>query len=289
MKNLLLFLTRYNHCILFILLEVASFILIFRFNSYQGSVFFSSANIVAGKLYEWDSAVTTFFTMATANKELNVRNLELEQEVRSLTEQIEKAQKGDSATVNGVRTQVSPDFRLIPAQVITNSLNRKDNLITIDKGEADGVRPDMGVACGNGAVGVVYMTSSHYAVVIPILNAKSNISVRIKNHDYYGYLSWNGGATDVAYVNDIPRYARFYLNDIVETSGYSSIFPPGIIVGKIKKAFNSHDGLSYRLQIQLATDFGSLRDVCVIDNSSMEERIQLMMAAKDSLKIKANE
>ncbi|MCD8290132.1 MAG: rod shape-determining protein MreC [Prevotella sp.] len=289
MKNLLLFLTRYNHCILFIILEVASFILIFRFNSYQGSVFFSSANVVAGKIYEWDSAVRTFFTMSTANRELNVRNLELEQMVRSLTEQLETVQKGDSATVKDVRSQVSAEYRLIPAKVITNSLNKKDNLITINKGEADGVRPDMGVACGNGVVGVVYMASQHYSVVIPILNAKSNISVRIKNRGYYGYLSWNGGLSDIAYVNDIPRYARFYRGAVIETSGYSSIFPPGIIVGKIEKAFNSHDGLSYKLQIRLSTDFGSLRDVCVIDNSSMEERIQLLMAAKDSLKIKTNE
>ncbi len=289
MNNLLAFLTRYNHCILFVLLEVASFVLVFRFNSYQSSVFFSSANIVAGKLYEWDSEARTFLTMATANKELNVRNIELEQEVRSLSEQLVKAQEGDSAIVNQTRTQLPADFRLIPAKVITNSLNRKDNFITIDKGEADGIRPDMGVACGNGVVGTVYMTSRHYSVVIPVLSSKSNISVRLKNSGYYGYLNWNGGEPDVAYVNDIPRYAKLSIFATVETSGYSSIFPPGIMVGKIIQVFNSHDGLSYRVKIRLSTDFGSLRDVCVFDNSAMQERIQLLLTAKDSLKIRSEE
>ncbi len=287
MKSLLEFLSRYNHCFLFVILEIASFVLVFRYNSYQGSVFFSSANVIAGQIYEWDSAVRSFFTLTTANKQLNERNLELEQTVRSLSEQLEQ-QGVDTSFLRSAKVQFPVEYRLIPAKVITNSLNRPDNLITINKGEADGVRPDMGVACGNGVVGTVYMVSEHYAVVIPILSSKSNISVKIKNRGYYGYLSWTGGASDIAYVNDIPRYAHFSIGATVETSGYSSIFPPGICVGKILQVFNSHDGLSYRVQIRLSTDFGSLRDVCVIDNSLIKERIELMLAAKDSLKLKAD-
>lgn len=289
MNNLLAFLSRYNHCIIFALLEVASLFLVFRFNSYQGSVFFSTANIVAGKFYQWDSAARTFLTMTTANEQLNIRNLELEQQVHSLSEQLAQLQQGDSSIISLTKEQIHADFNLIPAKVITNSLNRKDNFITIDKGKADGVNTDMGVACGNGVVGTVYMSSQHYSIVIPVLSSKSNISVRLKNSGYYGYLSWDGGPSNLAYVNDIPRYAKLFIGGTVETSGYSSIFPPGILVGKITKVFNSHDGLSYRVQIQLSTDFGCLRDVCVFDNSSLQERIQLLLEAKDSLKIREDE
>lgn len=146
----------------------------------------------------------------------------------------------------------------------------------------------MGVACGNGVVGVVYMVSEHYAIVIPLLNSKSNVSVTIRKRGYYGYLHWTGGASDLAYVDDIPRHAHFRLGDLVETSGYSSIFPPGIIVGQILHVYNSSDGLSYRVQVRLTTDFGNLRDVCVIDNSAMKERIELLQSAEDSLKLKQN-
>ena len=74
----------------------------------------------------------------------------------------------------------------------------------------------------------------------------------------------------------------------METSGYSSIFPPGIIVGQILHVYNSADGLSYRVQVRLTTDFGNLRDVCVIDNTAMEERINLLRNAEDSLRLKQN-
>jgi len=134
-------------------------------------------------------------------------------------------------------------------------------------------------------VGVVYMPSQHYSIVIPVLSSKSNISVAIRGRGYYGYLHWTGGASDLAYVDDIPRHAHFRLGDTVETSGYSSIFPQGIIVGRILHVYNSRDGLSYRVQVKLSTDFSNLRDVCVIDNTGMEERINLLRAAEDSLKL----
>lgn len=287
MRNLLDFLAKYNHWFVFVALEVVCFVLLFRYNSYQGSVWFSSANVVAGKIYEIDAAVKNYFSLTKINEQLTERNLYLEQQVRRLSEQI-KTSVGDSSWVEKTQAEVLKGHKLIPAKVITNSLDKRDNFITIDKGLADGVRKDMGVACGNGVVGVVYMTSEHYSVVIPLLNSKSNVSVTIRKRGYYGYLHWTGMAADLAYVDDVPRHARFALGDLVETSGYSSIFPPGIIVGQILHIYNSSDGLSYRIQVKLTTDFGNLRDVCVIDNTSMNERIELLRSAQDSLKLKQN-
>ena len=157
--------------------------------------------------------------------------------------------------------------------------------MTIDKGSADGVEVDMGVACGNGVVGVVYLVSSHYSVVIPVLNTTmSRISCAIRGRNYFGYLRWDGKDPAVAFVEDVPRHAKFKRGEWVETSGYSSIFPRGILVGQIEKVFNSSDGLSYKLQVRLSTDFGCLRDVFVINDKSIAERVRLMEVARDSLR-----
>lgn len=287
MRNLIDFITRYNHWFVFVILEVISFVLLFRFNSYQGSVWLSSANAVAGKVYEADATVKNFFSLTKINQQLNVRNLYLEQTVRKLSEQV-RTEKKDSSWLFRTQAEVLKKYKLIPAKVITNSIDKRDNFITIDKGRADGIKPDMGVACGTGIVGVVYMVSEHYAIVIPILSSKSNISVTIRKRGYFGYLHWTGGASDLAYVDDIPRHAHFRLGDLIETSGYSAMFPPGIIAGQILHVYNSPDGLSYRVQVRLTTDFGNLRDVCVIDNTVMKERIDLMRSAQDSLKLKQN-
>ena len=289
MKNLLDFLVKYYHWVLFVVLEVISVILLLRYNGYQGSVWFSTANILVGKFYEGTSAVSSFFTMQKANEDLTLRNFYLERQVHQLRRLYGKAvQKTDPKDVQ--QLDELRQYKLIPAKVITSELHKANNLMTINKGSADSIESGMGVVCGKGIVGVTYLTSAHYTVVVPVLNSRSShISCAIRGHDYFGVLRWYGGDAGYAYVEDIPRHARFKRGDWVETNGYSSIFPAGVLVGQIVEVYNSRDGLSYKLKIRLSTDFGNLRDVVVIADKTIAERMQLMRAAKDSLKLNVNE
>ena len=285
MHNLTEFLAKHNHWFVFLVLEVVSMVLLFRNNSYQGSVWFSSANAVTGKVYEWDSAVESYFSLSGVNSQLTQRNAFLEQQVRMLDDSIARLTRSQEAAVTRLSSMVPfQGCRLIPAKVVANMVNRYDNLITIDKGSADGVKRDMGVVCGMGVVGIVYLVSEHYSIVIPALNSHSNISCTIQRRGYFGYLRWRGGSSQLAYLEDVPRHAHFKLGDNVVTSGYSSVFPPGVMVGKVLHVFNSADGLSYRVQVKLSTDFARLRDVCLVDDSALQERIDLMRAAQDSIK-----
>ena len=225
MRNLLDFLRRYHHWFLFILLEVISGVLLFKFNSYQGSVWFSTANVAIGKAYEMEATVGQFFSLTRINEELTLRNFYLERQVTQLRRlYTEKTQ--DTTVMQRNELQFLSRYSLVPAKVVTNSLNRADNLITIDKGSLDGIKRDMGVACGNGIVGVVYLVSSNYSVVIPVLNMSlSRISCSVRVRGYFGYLHWYGSDPTVAYLEDIPRHARIKKGEWIETSGYSAIFP----------------------------------------------------------------
>ena len=283
MRNLLDFLAKYSYWLLFVLLEAISFVLLFRFNSYQGSVWFSSANIVAGKIYDTSSKIESYFQLSKINEQLTQRNLYLEQRLAKLERDLGDS-AADTAMNKSLLLQSLHPYRLIPAKVVGMSWNRRDNLLTINKGEADGVKKDMGVVCGTGVVGIVYLTSAHYAIVIPVLNSQSNISCIIQGRGYFGYLHWTGGSISEAYVDDVPRHAHFKLYENVVTSGYSSVFPAGVMIGKILHVYNSTDQMSYRLKVELATDFGKLRDVCVIDNTALSEQADIMRAAEDSIR-----
>ena len=289
MRNLLEFLKNHFHWFLFVLLEVLCAVLLFQYNNYQNSVWFTSANWVTGKVYEWTSWMESFFSMTKVNEDLTLRNFYLERQVTQL-----RRLYAEATTETDVKERQELEklqqYKLIPAKVVTNELHLANNLITIDKGEKDGVEVGMGVACGKGVVGVVYLTSAHYSIVIPVLNMKSSrISCAIRNRGYFGVLRWDGRDAGIAYVEDIPRHARFNKGDWVETNGFSTIFPSGILVGQIKQVYNSRDGLSYRLQVRLSTDFGNLRDVVVINDKTIAERMRLMQAARDSLKLNVSE
>ncbi len=282
MRNLLEFLSKYNHWFVFILLEIISAVLLFGYNSYQNSVWFSSANALAGNVYAVSAQVQSFFRLNEVNQALTAHNVALQRQVNELEERVMNL-SNDSTQKIIDKAELFKGFQLISAKVITNSVDKRDNLITLDKGSADGIQPNMGVISGMGVVGIVYMVSEHYSVVLSLLNSQSNISCTIKGKGYLGYLHWNGGNAETAFLDDIPRHAKLRKYDQIITSGYSSIFPQGIVVGRVTNAYNSLDGLSYKLKVRLSTDFSRLRDVFVVNNAPMKERINLMRAAQDSI------
>ena len=274
MRNLLNFFLKYNYWFLFILLEVISFTLLFRFNNYQGSAFFTSSNQLAGMVYETANKVTGYFHLKTINDDLVQKNVELELQMEQLRSTLMKL-TADSAGIERMKSDALKNYEIYRANVINNSLTRVDNYITLDKGERDGIRPEMGVIDGNGIVGIVYQTSANYSVVIPVLNSKSSISCKIKRSDYFGFLKWDGGSSQYATIKDMPRHSLFSLGDTIVTSGHSAVFPGGIPVGTVEDMTDSHDGLFYLIKVKLFTDFARLNDVRVIARKELEEQLEL--------------
>ena len=256
-------------------------VMLFRFNDYQASVWLTSANDLAARVNQKYSDIMAYINLGDVNKDLTMRNVMLQRQVSELRDAL--AYMGaDSAIIDEKQRNALEGYDIIPATVTSNTITKANNYIVIDKGEADGVRSEMGVVGGGGIVGIVYLTGKHYSLVIPILNSKSSISCRIRGHNFFGYLSWNGGHPLVAYLNDVPRYARFKVGDYVETSGYSSVFPPGLFVGKILSIEDSRDGMSFSVKVNLATEFAKLRDVCVVSNRDKAEIDTLRIHAAEA-------
>lgn len=273
MRNLLNFLIRYNYWFLFILLEAASFVLLFRFNRYQRSVFFTSANVVAGSVYEVSGGISSYFHLKSLNDDLLNRNMLLEQQNANLRNALNDMYV-DSAQINSIQMAPNTDYELYKAKVINNRVTQIDNYITLDKGSADGIRPEMGVVDANGVVGILYKTSAHYSVVISVLNSKFIIYSKVLGSDYYGELKWQHGDSRYAYL-ELPRHAAFNLGDTVVTNGFSSAFPEGVMVGTVEDVADSPDGIFFMLKIKLSTDFSKLSNVRIIARKGQQEQREL--------------
>lgn len=281
MKKLLDFLLKYNYWLLFVLLEAASFALLFRFNRYQQGVFFTTANAVAGKIYETEAAILSYFSLGQENLRLTEQNLQLERELSRL--QAELLQAGaDSAGLDSMMAEPLQEIRLIRGRVVHNSLTRRKNFLTLDCGSSDGVQSGQGVVSSSGVTGIVYLTSAHYSVVVSLLNVDSRISCKIADTGYFGTLTWDGRDARYAYLEGIPRHAKFRRGGRIVTSGYSEVFPEGLPVGRIGEVTTSDDGLSYRLQVVLSTDFGNLSEARVIGQTFDPEQFRLLQEAEQS-------
>lgn len=262
-SNLVDFVGRYSYAFLFVLLESISMVLLFRFNSFQGSVWFSAANSMVASVNGAYSDVISFFNLEKVNRQLTDQNIALQRETEVLRQALVTATKDTTMTERLMREKLV-GYNMVPATVVSNSAERTNNYLVINRGTADGIRPEMGVIGGGGVVGIVYLVGPHHSLVIPVTNRKSSISCRVRGQNYFGYLQWDGSSMLSAYVDDVPRYARVKVGQAVETSGYSAVFPPGIFVGRVRKISNSADGQSYRLDVTLGTNFANLRDVSVV-------------------------
>ena len=262
--------TAYVHWALFLLLEVLSGFLLFQYNHYQGSVWFTQANTAAAMVHEWEAKALSYLRMPAENAALVQRNIVLQNKLDVLRHELALT-KADTSSTQKMQEETLRDMTLIPAQIVDNSVRKRDNMLVINVGSNDGVAPEMGVVSGTGVVGIVSAVTQHHALVMSILNSHSSISCRLRGTEYFGYLKWKGGKPLRAYMDDVPRHAHIQKGDVVETSGFSSVFPAGIFLGKVAEIKNSSDGLAYELEILLSTDIANLRHVNVIDNHNKAE------------------
>lgn len=261
-------------------------VMLFRFNNYHNSIWVTQANAVAGQVVEWEAELHSFTQLREMNEILVRQNLALQLTNDRMRYELDSLMHDSTHTERMIAEQLS-SFRQIQAHVISNSIKNKDNFLTLDKGTTDGVKLQMGVVSGTGPVGIIYAVSEHYSLVLPILNSKSSISCRLRDTGYFGSLTWHGGDVLEAYLSDIPHHAKCSIGDMVETSGFSSVFPPGIFVGKVSQVMNSKDGLSYELKIKLSTDISVLRDVIILENPRKEE-IDTLVVNGEKLDVMTN-
>ena len=267
MRNLLRFLLRYNFPIIFLVLELIALLLLVRINPIPHTRFYSGIQSINGFVYERSYGLRQFLDLKQENEQLAKENSRL----RGLLE-IQNSLGDDELDGFTYGSDIQAAYEFIPARVINNSVNRQLNYITLNKGALEGIAPDMAVVAPQGIVGVVKNVSAHYSTVIPVLNSQLQVSVILKNTEYFGSLVWDGKDYREAMVNEIPIHVELEKGDILLTSGYSALFPPGEMVGYVKSIEDSRGGSFRNLRIILSTDFKKLSRVYIINYRGKDER-----------------
>lgn len=278
MQTILNFLVKHNHWFLLLLLEGISFMLIIHFNNYQRAAFFTATNKAVGDIYSVISDVDSYFGLRARNDELKEHNTKLLSQITELRATLAELSSHEALIGDTIARSLGSGYTFHTANVVSNPLNSVNNFIVLDKGSKDGIEQEMGVFGSKGVVGVVYLTSESYSLVLPLLNGKSNTSCRILGDEGASVpmLQWDGGDTRHSYLVDLPRYTKFETGDTVVTSGHSEIFPAGITVGTIDGVESTADGMFYRARVKLSTNFASLTSVFIVGNKGHKELKELM-------------
>lgn len=228
----------------------------------------TSANSISASIYGIANNVTSYFNLRSINEDLQLRNAALETEVVALRKQVDDYRLREYADSMQVAEPLQ-QFGFVIAHVINNSVSRPYNYITIEKGAADGIRPEMGVVDHSGVVGVVNVVGEHYSRIISLLNPDFRLSCKIKGSDVFGSLVWDGINPEEALLEELPKHTVYNPGDTIITSGYSAMFPEGVPVGTVIKSASADDDNFFTLRIHLLTDFSQLSTVRVIDNKNI--------------------
>jgi len=272
MKSLLNFLVRTHFLLLFILIEIFSISLLVNNNSFQRSRMVNISREFSGNYHRKLADLKEYFELRDINQQL------VEENTRLLNI-LESTYKSDEIFFRNVTDTIyNQRYFYTPARVVNNSVNKMHNFITLNKGKEQGIKPDMAVVSNGSVVGVVKGVSENFATVISLLNLDFKISAKVKKNGYFGSLSWDGKDYQKAVLNEIPLHADIQVGDTIITSGFSSIYPEGILIGYIEN-FEELSGSFYTIYVRLSTDFKRLNYVNVIGNLTQNEIIDLEQEA----------
>lgn len=282
MRNLLQILVRYSNFLLFIVLEVVAFIILLSNNFYPKSSVFSTANRFVAKQIEVVDHIKGYFHLQSENDRLIEENIALRHEITRLHNTQERIAESMVLQDSSDYCYSHLQYQYLPARVIGMTHHLNQNYLTINKGSRDSITVGMGVRSDRGVVGIVCTVSEHFALVLPIIHARSQISCRLKENDYIGILVWEGGDTHTAQLKDIATHIAVAPGDILVTSGLTYAFPQNIPVGIVKDVTINNGKSYYDIDVELATDFKRLTTVQVIHNILAEEQNDLEGTSKDS-------
>lgn len=269
MRNLFILLWRNNFTLLFLLLWVFCFYLIIKNNNFQQVSVFNSTNRAVATVMEGVNYVKEYINLRENNANLAKENANLK---TLMPESFYEIPALKQVVSDSLRKQ---QYSYINARVVNNSVNRRNNYLTLDRGSIHGITKDMGVISSTGVVGIVKDVSPHYCTVMSVLHKNTRISTRFKSNNYFGSLIWEGENSREATLTDIAKHVKFKEGDTLVTTMYSSIFPEGIMVGTVKNSDIKKGENFYRINVALSTNFSNLSHVYIVVNLLKEEQLRL--------------
>lgn len=278
MYRLIEFIRRIYVVLLFVLIQAIALSVYSSSTHYTRAKLISRAMGITGGVQGIIADVDHYFGLNEQNEMLARRVAELENQMDIYRQAVDTLLSSEQVrmAITEATAQQLQHYRYITARVVANTINRPHNYITLDKGTAQGVEPNMGVITPDGnMVGYVVDCSEHYAVVMPIINIDfrggGKLDIEGDTENRIGSISWDGRDASRVTMSDLLEYANPKAGDKVSSN--SHYFPPmmKVNVGEVESISKSKNKNTYEVVLRLATDFSSLDHLILVHNERFKE------------------
>jgi len=274
MRNLIFLLVKFGGVISFLLLEIICFSLVVSNNNQQEAIYDSNLESLSGAVDSRMNWVFSFMKMADVADSLATENAKLRAELKN-ARFINTILKDTTFNKDSLQQYIYTS-----AMVTKNQTKNANNYMRINRGSKHGVMPHRGVigsGIEGGIVGVTIATSPFHSKVLSLLNRNSRTSVEIKRNREFGSLVWEGFDPRYFRMKDVPKYVHVQRGDTIQTSGYSDMFPRGIMVGTIDSFWLEPGSNIFGINVKLINDLRKTSYVYVV-NDLMEKDISELEA-----------
>ncbi|TAL66953.1 MAG: rod shape-determining protein MreC [Bacteroidetes bacterium] len=268
MRSLLNFLARYNNLIIFLILEGIAVYLLATGNNYQNTRILNGIRKLTQGIEEKINNTRTYLNLRDINVSLASENVALRNSIERLV------RKKNSLFFSVTDSIYKQQYIHTSAEVISNSVNKQKNFFTLNKGIRQGIKVDMAITSENCVAGVIVGCSENHSVAMSLLNLDFKLSARLKSNGYFGSLSWDGRDIRRVILSEIPQHVSVNVGDTIETTGFSAIFPEGVMVGTVCD-YEKIGGDFYKITISLKTEFRKLHFVDIVGNMKKTEQLKL--------------
>lgn len=274
MQNLLQLLFRFSNVFIFLFFELICIYMVINYNHQQRNIFIQSASRISGGITNQVDKLTGFLSLDNNNEKLAVENA-------ALKKALQTSQTGNRNWLNTDFQDSSYNFDFTPAKVIQNSIKRRNNYITINKGTADGIQEGMGVISRDGLVGIVKQTTNKFSSIISLLHSQTRISAKLQSSAFFGSIKWNFKNPRYVKLDAIPKHAQIKIGDTIVTSGFSNIFPENLVIGVIDDLSIPSGSNFYDIDVQLNNELDRLSYIYIIKNYNKVELDSLSNSSFD--------
>ena len=281
MRNIYLFIRRYFNFLFFLALQVFSIYLIVQYSKYHHALFSSTSNEITGWINAKYNKVEYYFRLKQTNDSLVSANEKL---LNKMKADYRLPDTSVSTALEALTLDSMERFRkysYLAAKVVANSVNAQNNFIVLARGETQQVREGMGIIAPNsGVVGIVTSVNKDYSLVMSLLHKDSHISGKLLNGGETGTLSWDGKTPNIISLTGIPRSAKVARGDTIISSGFSTSFPRGMLIGFVEEVIAEKSTNNFMIRLRSAANFYNLEFVYAIDNKEADEINNLLNKAK---------
>jgi rod shape-determining protein MreC len=274
MRNVFLFIRRHFNFLFFLVLQIVSLSFLFRFNKFHEAAFLNVSTEITGRFYERYNNIEYYFQLKKTNESLVQENLTLRQQLKENFEAPDSVRRLVHDTIKVDPHSVIKSM-LMEAKVVSNTTSQQDNYLTIHRGFAQGVRPNMGVTGPQGVVGSVVNVSKNFATVQSMLHHQFAMVAKLKNSNETGKIIWDGLSPLSVTMKNIPKSVRVQKGDTVLTTQLSLTWPANLMIGTVTEITPDNSTNFYILRVRPATNFGTIEYVYVIDNLQYDEQKML--------------